>query len=225
MTSAANTRPGRAFAERAAGMLVVPLSRPARDYLVFFRREFARSMNWAGDPSKPASRPVRRPPHAAQELRALEGNGERPVVELATGRMPHRRGVAGKSARGDPAAVRSHEAERRRAQDRQELLIAELNHRVRNILSLIRAVITQSRDAASDLESFTKVVGGRIQALATAHDQITADNWGAGFVSPPHQGRGRRLSRQQGGSRRHQPVRISCSSRKPSRQWRWWSTR
>jgi two-component sensor histidine kinase/CheY-like chemotaxis protein len=74
------------------------------------------------------------------------------------------------------------EAERRRAQERQELLIAELNHRVRNILSLIRAVITQSRAAATDLESFTKVVGGRIQALARAHDQITADNWGPASV-------------------------------------------
>ena len=47
--------PGRAFADRAAGMMVVPLSRPARDYLVFFRREIARSVNWAGDPAKPVT--------------------------------------------------------------------------------------------------------------------------------------------------------------------------
>ena len=46
---------GRAFAERAAGMMVVPLSRPARDYLIFFRREISRTMNWAGDPSKPVT--------------------------------------------------------------------------------------------------------------------------------------------------------------------------
>src|SRR5262249_6594683 len=46
---------GRAFAERAAGMLVVPLSRPSRDYLIFFRKELARNVNWAGDPSKPVT--------------------------------------------------------------------------------------------------------------------------------------------------------------------------
>jgi two-component sensor histidine kinase len=57
-------------------------------------------------------------------------------------------------------------------------LIAELNHRVRNILNLIRGVITQSKDAAHTVESFTGVVGGRIQALARAHDLITADQWG-----------------------------------------------
>lgn len=70
------------------------------------------------------------------------------------------------------------EVERKRAQERQELLIAELNHRVRNILGLIRGVISQSRDPSLTVEAFTEVVGGRIQALARAHDQITADNWG-----------------------------------------------
>jgi two-component sensor histidine kinase len=68
--------------------------------------------------------------------------------------------------------------ERKRSQQRQDLLIAELNHRVRNILNLIRGVITQSKDAAHTVESFTAVVGGRIQALARAHDLITADQWG-----------------------------------------------
>ena len=68
--------------------------------------------------------------------------------------------------------------ERKRGQQRQDLLIAELNHRVRNILNLIRGVITQSKDAAHTVESFTGVVGGRIQALARAHDLITADQWG-----------------------------------------------
>jgi light-regulated signal transduction histidine kinase (bacteriophytochrome)/CheY-like chemotaxis protein len=47
--------PGRDFAERAAGMLVVPLSQPARDYLIFFRKELARTVSWAGDPSKPVT--------------------------------------------------------------------------------------------------------------------------------------------------------------------------
>jgi two-component sensor histidine kinase len=68
------------------------------------------------------------------------------------------------------------EVERRRVLERQEVLIAELNHRVRNILSLIRGVVSQSKDSATTVESFTQVVGGRIHALARAHDQITADN-------------------------------------------------
>src|SRR4029079_11709760 len=67
--------------------------------------------------------------------------------------------------------------ERKAAQERQELMIAELNHRVRNILSLVRGLVTQSKDTAGGVREFSGVLGGRIQALARAHDQITSLNW------------------------------------------------
>ena len=176
---AAEYPPGRDFADRAAGMLVVPLSRPARDFLIFFRKEVARSVNWAGDPGKPMTigpLGARLTPRKSFEL--------------------WRETVSGQSIPWEPVDVRIAESlrvsllevilrlsditevERRRSQERQELLIAELNHRVRNILGLIRGVISQSRDPSLTVDAFTDVVGGRIQALARAHDQITADNWG-----------------------------------------------
>lgn len=171
--------PGRAFADRAAGMLVVPLSRAPRDYLVFFRKEVARAVNWAGDPSKPVivgPLGARLTPRKSFEL----------WRETVSGQSQHWLPVECRIAEGLRVSLLEvilrlsslTEAERRRAQERQELLIAELNHRVRNILSLIRGVITQSSESSTSLESFTKIVGGRIQALARAHDQITADNWG-----------------------------------------------
>jgi light-regulated signal transduction histidine kinase (bacteriophytochrome)/CheY-like chemotaxis protein len=171
--------PGRAFAERAAGMLVVPLSRPPRDYLIFFRKEVARAVNWAGDPSKPVTvgpLGVRLTPRTSFEL----------WRETVSGQSQHWLPVECRIAEGLRVSLFEvilrlssfTEVERRHAQERQELLIAELNHRVRNILSLIRGVITQSSESSTSLESFTKIVGGRIQALARAHDQITADNWG-----------------------------------------------
>ncbi len=67
--------------------------------------------------------------------------------------------------------------ERRRAQEQQELLIAELNHRVRNILNLIRSLVSQSQDDAQSVASFAAIIGGRISALASAHDNITRENW------------------------------------------------
>ena len=171
--------PGRAFADRAAGMMVVPLSRPARDYLVFFRREIARSVNWAGDPAKPVTsgpEGARLTPRKSFELWRETVSGQSPPW------LPVECRIA-ESLRVSLLEVILRlsdltETERRRAQERQELLIAELNHRVRNILGLIRGVITQSKDSATDVESFTKVLGGRVHALAMAHDQITADNWG-----------------------------------------------
>ena len=66
--------------------------------------------------------------------------------------------------------------ERRGAQERQELMIAELNHRVRNILSLV-APGRAEQGHRRLIEEFASVLGGRIQALARAHDQITSLNW------------------------------------------------
>jgi len=172
---------GREFAELAAGMLVVPLSRMPRDYLIFFREEAARNVNWAGDPSKPVT--------------------VGPLGDRLTPRKSFelwKETVRGQSLPWRPVECRIAEAlrvsmievilhlsdvtaeERRRGQQRQELLIAELNHRIRNILGLIRGVISQSKEPGHTVESFTTFVGGRIQALARAHDQITADQWGPG---------------------------------------------
>jgi two-component sensor histidine kinase/CheY-like chemotaxis protein len=69
------------------------------------------------------------------------------------------------------------EAEYKNDPARQELLIAELNHRVRNIFGLIQGIINQSRDGSLSVDAFVEVVGGRVQSLARAHDLITADNW------------------------------------------------
>jgi two-component sensor histidine kinase/CheY-like chemotaxis protein len=69
--------------------------------------------------------------------------------------------------------------ERRRFSERQELLIAELNHRVRNILSLIRGLVRQSLDPSADTRNTIALLEGRIESLARAHDQITQDNWSA----------------------------------------------
>jgi light-regulated signal transduction histidine kinase (bacteriophytochrome)/CheY-like chemotaxis protein len=175
---------GRDFADRAAGMLVVPLSRPSREYLIFFRKEVARSVNWAGDPNKPVTvGPLgdRLTPRKSFALWKETVHGQ------STAWLPVERRIA-EGLRVSLLEVILQlsglaEDERRRARERQELLIDELNHRVRNILSLIRGVINQSKDPSLTVETFTQTVGGRIQALARAHDQITADKWGPASFS------------------------------------------
>ena len=42
-----------AYADRAAGLVAIPLSRCPRDYVVLFRSERLRSVRWAGNPEKP----------------------------------------------------------------------------------------------------------------------------------------------------------------------------
>ena len=71
-----------------------------------------------------------------------------------------------------------------RARERQELLIAELNHRVRNILSLVRSLISRTQGATDTYEDFVTTLEGRVQAIARAHDQLTTKQWGPVEIEP-----------------------------------------
>jgi two-component sensor histidine kinase len=63
---------------------------------------------------------------------------------------------------------------------RQALLIAELNHRVKNTLATVQSVAVQTlRSAEGDTARFTHDFGQRLQALAAAHNLLTAHSWGA----------------------------------------------
>jgi light-regulated signal transduction histidine kinase (bacteriophytochrome)/CheY-like chemotaxis protein len=171
--------PGRDFPERAAGLLAIPVSRSPRDYIVFFRREVARSVTWAGNPDKPVTvgpNGVRLTPRKSFDAWREVLHGQSLPWTDAELRVAN-------SLRTTLLEVILHLAdiaqkERQGAAERQELLIAELNHRVRNILGLIRGLISQSQAGSGSVEEFAGVLSGRVQALARAHDQITRDQWG-----------------------------------------------
>lgn len=167
------------WVDRAAGMLAMPISRTPRDYVILFRQEIVRTVRWAGDPYRP---------------KEFGPNGDRLSPRKSFEAWSET--VRGRSAPFTPLeqqvaeALRSTlievvlrmsdeaHAERQQATERQELLIAELNHRVRNILGLIRGLVRQSRGSGGSVEEFVRELDGRIHALARAHNQITSDNWG-----------------------------------------------
>ena len=166
------------IADRVAGLIAVPISRTPRDYIVFFRHEIARSVRWAGNPNKPVEvgqNGVRLTPRKSfeawtemvrntseawsdSELRAAEAL-RISLIEIVL------------------KLTDEANADRQAAAEKQELLIAELNHRVRNILNLIQGLVSQSKAGATTIEAYTKVLDGRIQSLARAHDQLTRQEW------------------------------------------------
>ncbi|TCH98128.1 methyltransferase [Roseococcus sp. SYP-B2431] len=56
--------------------------------------------------------------------------------------------------------------DRRRAQGQQYLLMAELQHRVKNILTVVRSITRRSLDGAENLDDLRRQLGGRIDALS-----------------------------------------------------------
>lgn len=66
---------------------------------------------------------------------------------------------------------------RRSAEDRLKVLIHELNHRVRNVMSIAQAVVRFSFTSGSDLSDVQKICEGRLQALANALSLLTEQEW------------------------------------------------
>jgi len=167
-----------AFADRACGALLIPVSRRPRDYIVFWRRELPQVVTWAGKPEK-----------------EMDYGPNGPRLSPRKSFEAWQESVSGRSApwTSEELAITEHlrvtllevilrmsddqVQERARAQQQQELLIAELNHRVRNILTLIRGLVSRSRAEGISVDQYADLIGGRIRALAMAHDNITRQQW------------------------------------------------
>ena len=67
--------------------------------------------------------------------------------------------------------------ERKQAEERQRLLMAELDHRVKNTLSNVSAVAHLSSHRAASVGSFVQALDGRIQAMSQAHALLARGAW------------------------------------------------
>jgi len=67
--------------------------------------------------------------------------------------------------------------ERKRSEERQKLIMAELDHRVRNTLAVVRSMLFISNPRGLSSQAFAKAVAGRIDAMANAHGLLTASGW------------------------------------------------
>jgi PAS domain S-box-containing protein len=67
--------------------------------------------------------------------------------------------------------------EREEAERARELLVAELNHRVKNTLSVVQGIAHQTFRNASNPAEARKAFEGRLVALAHAHNLLTQANW------------------------------------------------
>ncbi|MBX9455816.1 MAG: GAF domain-containing protein [Rhizobium sp.] len=171
-----------AYCPEASGVLAIPLSQRRRDYLFFFRKEFEHTLNWAGNPRKTyASGPLgdRLTPRKSFAIwKETVKNQSRPWSDVDL--------EAAEAARSALVEVvlRHNEVmsdERGRADLRQRMLNEELNHRVKNILAVIKSLVGQASPPGRTIEEYLAVLRGRIEALAVAHDQVVRGD-GGGFL-------------------------------------------
>ena len=117
---------------------------------------------------------------------ALAGPGEQFEMEHrvlwpdGTVRWVNNRGRVTRNADGqavEVTAVFMDVTERKRAEEQQQQLLAELNHRMKNTLATVMAISGQTRRGAVDPKTFGRTFEARIAALSNVHDLLTAGSW------------------------------------------------
>jgi len=67
--------------------------------------------------------------------------------------------------------------ERRKAEDHKSLLVAELDHRVKNVLACVAAIAQCSRECSGSAEEFLDMLNRRINSLANTHALLSRSRW------------------------------------------------
>ena len=66
---------------------------------------------------------------------------------------------------------------RKRAEEHQDTLNAELDHRVKNVLATVSAIAAHTKDASSSMDDFVAALDGRIRSMATTHELLSSSRW------------------------------------------------
>ena len=102
------------------------------------------------------------------EYRIVDADGKARWIES--------RGLVSYDGDGHPTrlvGVHIDITERKRAEDQQGRLVAELDHRVKNVLATVQAVAAQTMRASSSMEHFVAALDGRIRSMGSTHELLS----------------------------------------------------
>lgn len=95
-------------------------------------------------------------------------------------------GVVSQDAAGQPTAVNGfvQDVTARALEDEsRRTLMAELDHRVKNVLSAVQTLAIQTSKRTTSLDSFMATFAGRLKSMAAANELLTAARWRGASVA------------------------------------------
>ena len=66
---------------------------------------------------------------------------------------------------------------RKLQEEQRESLVAELDHRIKNLLAVVQSVAAQSARKSASLDVFLKTFAARLKSMSSAHDLLSAARW------------------------------------------------
>ena len=170
--------PAADFVEVASGILAISVSEDPSDFIIWFRPELVSTTRWAGSTDKTVTSDV---------------NGDR--LSPRKSFEAWKETVRGRCQPWTPAdldaafdlrisllhvvlrRINTAAQERKRVAERDQLLMAELDHRVKNTIANIQALVLQTSRSAESLTGFVEGLDGRIQSMAKAHSLLSQSRW------------------------------------------------
>ncbi|WP_291858100.1 HWE histidine kinase domain-containing protein [Bradyrhizobium sp.] len=170
--------PAKDLLDRAAGLMALSVSRHPRDYVLWFLPELVSTVTWAGDPGKPVE-----PGPLGDRLTPRKSFDA--WQQTVTGQSRPWRSVeidAARLLRTTVLEVVLHRIdqslrEQEKARHQQELLMGELDHRVKNTIATIQSLVRLSSKSARDLATFTSAIEKRLQSMSKAHSLLSSSRW------------------------------------------------
>ena len=170
--------PAEAFVSVAAGLLVISVSPEQTDFILWFRPELVGTAHWAGEPKKLIeSGPYgdRLTPRKSFEVwkEIVRGRSLPWAPADLDAAFDLRVSLLHVVLRRITAAVE----ERKRVAERDKLLMAELDHRVKNTIANIQALVLRTSRSADSLTGFVEGLDGRIKSMAKSHSLLSQSRW------------------------------------------------
>lgn len=170
--------PAKAYADVASGLLVISVTHDPSDYIIWFRPELIGISDWAGKPEKAV---VQGPDgDVLSPRKSFEIWKETVRGRALPWSQPDRDAARDlRTSLLDVVLRRITDVarERKLAASRDQLLMAELDHRVKNTLANIEALVMQTSVNAGSLSVFVDGLAARIQSMAKAHSLLSQSRW------------------------------------------------
>jgi light-regulated signal transduction histidine kinase (bacteriophytochrome)/CheY-like chemotaxis protein len=170
--------PAKGFTDVSSGLLVISVSPDPSDFIIWFRPELVGTTHWAGQPRKgvsPGPDGDILTPRKSFEMwkETVRGRGLPWLPSDIDAARDLRTSLLDVVLRRITDATR----ERKLAATRDKLMMAELDHRVKNTLANIEALVRQTSLSAESLSAFVDGLASRIQSMAKAHSLLSQSRW------------------------------------------------